>query len=47
MFSELTVNEQYEVQGGAIPALVKFGILVLEIILVAGAIKGCTNEAAK
>ena len=50
MFEELTMNEQYEVEGGiapAIPLIIKGGIIVVGIIFSCGAVKGCTNEAAK
>ena len=50
MFEELTMNEQYEVEGGiapAIPLIIKGGIIVVGIIFSCGALKGCTNEAAK
>lgn len=40
MFNELSISEQYDIDGGfpwlAIPA----------VIFVAGALKGCTDEAA-
>lgn len=49
MFTELTVAEQFETDGGAIPvgAIIKGGIVVLGIIFIAGSLKGCTDEAAK
>lgn len=47
MFKELTIKEQYEVEGGAIPFFVKAGLLLIEIIFIAGTLKGCTDEAAK
>ena len=47
MFRELTMEEQFETEGGALPLIVKLGILLVEVIFAAGALKGCTDEAAK
>lgn len=50
MFNELTISEQYEIEGGflpAIPAVVKGIITVCGLIFIAGSVKGCTDEAAK
>ena len=42
MFNELSVSEQYDIDGG-IPLIVAVPV----VIFVAGALKGCTDEAAK
>ena len=43
-FKELSANEMYDVEGGGIFAIVG---LVLCVVLICGACKGCTDEAAK
>mgnify|MGYP000568654665 CR=1 FL=1 len=45
MFTELTEKEMYETDGG-IGLLAVLGI-VAAVIFCAGALKGCTDEAAK
>lgn len=50
MFREMTVEEQYEVEGGAFPPaafFLKAGALFLGGVFLAGTVKGCTDEAAK
>ena len=50
MFKELTINEQMNIEGGFLPAIplgVKMGITVIGVIFTAGAVNGCTHEAAK
>ena len=49
MFTELTVEEQYECNGGAVPALTLLKILfsICGGIFVLGGMEGCASEAAK
>jgi len=50
MFLEMTQEEQLDINGGALPAIpviIKVGALILGGIFTAGAVKGCTDEAAK
>ncbi len=47
MFNELTVQEQYETDGGVWPLIVKGIVVIGGVIFLAGAVKGCTDEAAK
>lgn len=47
MFRELTVEEQFETEGGAWPIILKVALAIVECVFVAGTVKGCTDEAAK
>ncbi len=57
MFNELTISEQYDINGGVAPLVIIAGITTAKVvkalvitagtIFVAGAVKGCTDEAAK
>ena len=47
MFRELSVEEQFETEGGALPIIVKIVLGIVGTVFVAGSLKGCTDEAAK